>query len=199
MISFLKGIIVEKKPTELLIDCNSVGYSVSISVNTFQNLPEIGQITLIHTVLIPKEDSWNLFGFFDKSEREVFNLLITVNGIGPKSAISILSSISATELAEIINNNNPRQLQKIPGIGQKTAERITLELKDKIRKSDVISGISSDVLGEMAVKAEAIEALIVLGYNRNIAEKTIAEIIKSNKSNLTNEEIIKLALQKLLK
>ncbi len=199
MISFLKGVIVEKKPTELLIECNSVGYSVSISVNTFQNLPEVNEQITIYTVLIPKEDSWNLFGFYEKSEREIFNLLITVNGIGPKSAISILSSISATELAEIINNNNPKQLQKIPGIGAKTAERITLELKDKIRKSDLITGISSDMLNEMAIKAEAIEALIVLGYNRNLAEKTIAGIIKSNKSNLTNEEIIKLALQKLLK
>ena len=199
MISFLKGVIVEKKPTELLIDCNSVGYSVFISVNTFQNLPEVNSQITIYTVLIPKEDSWNLYGFLDKSEREIFNLLITVNGIGPKSAISILSSISAAELAEIINNNNPKQLQKIPGIGAKTAERITLELKDKIRKSNLITGISSEILIEMAVKAEAIEALIVLGYNRNIAEKTIVEIIKSNKSNLTNEEIIKLALQKLLK
>lgn len=199
MISFLKGVIVEKKPTELLIDCNSVGYSVFISVNTFQNLPEVNSQITIYTVLIPKEDSWNLYGFLDKSEREIFNLLITVNGIGPKSAISILSSISAAELAEIINNNNPKQLQKIPGIGAKTAERITLELKDKIRKSNLITGISSEILIEMAVKAEAIEALIVLGYNRNIAEKTIAEIIKSSKSNLTNEEIIKLALQKLLK
>jgi len=197
MIHTLKGIITEKKPTESIIEVNSVGFLVFHSVNTYEKLPQIGEVAKLTTILIPREDSLNLFGFYDSNERELFKLLLTVNGIGPKSAISILSSIQSDDLVEIIQQNNLRLLKKIPGIGPKTAERIILELKDKIKSKTNFD--LSEASTQNSLRDESIEALIVLGYTRQVSEKMVAEILKSNTNIKTTEEIIKLALQKFMK
>lgn len=197
MIHTLKGIITEKKPTESIIEVNSVGFLVFHSVNTYEKLPQIGEVVKLNTILIPREDSLNLFGFYDSNERELFKLLLTVNGIGPKSAISILSSIQSDDLVEIIQQNNLRLLKKIPGIGPKTAERIILELKDKIKSKANFDFSESST--QNSLRDESIEALIVLGYTRQVSEKMVAELLKSNTNINTTEEIIKLALQKFMK
>lgn len=197
MIHTLKGIITEKKPTESIIEVNSVGFLVFHSVNTYEKLPQIGEVIKLNTILIPREDSLNLFGFYDSNERELFKLLLTVNGIGPKSAISILSSIQSDDLVEIIQQNNLRLLKKIPGIGPKTAERIILELKDKIKSKANFDLSESST--QNSLRDESIEALIVLGYTRQVSEKMVAELLKSNTNINTTEEIIKLALQKFMK
>jgi Holliday junction DNA helicase RuvA len=198
MISFLKGKILDKKPTEIIIETNSVGFSLSISLKTYETLPDLNQEVSLHTVLIPREDSLTLFGFATNIERQMFNLLTSVNGIGPKSAISILSSIDSNELLQIIATSNSYLLQKFPGIGKKTAERIILELKDKVSKMSVAELSSEDVL-KSNIKSEAIEALTILGYNRHAAEKIISEIIHSSKLDMSTENIIKSALVKLMK
>jgi len=195
MISTLKGILIDKKPTESIIEVNSVGFLVFHSVNTYEKLPQLGETTFLYTALIPREESINLFGFFDKNEREIFKLLLSVNGIGPKSAIAILSAIKYQDLVEIIQENNSRLLKKIPGIGSKTAERIILELKDKINLFTDI--ISEQLSTQNSLRDEAIEALYVLGYNRQSSEKIVAEILKTNPKLNSTEEIIKLALKKV--
>lgn len=197
MISTLKGVLIDKKPTESIIEVNSVGFLVFHSVITYEKLPQIGETTFLYTTLIPRDESLNLFGFSDKNEREIFKLLLSVNGIGPKSAIAILSAINYQDLAEIIQENNLRLLKKIPGIGNKTAERILLELKDKLNV--LPSSENQQIQTQNSLREEAIEALLVLGYNRQPSEKVVAEILKTNPSLNTTEEIIKLALQKFMK
>jgi Holliday junction DNA helicase RuvA len=198
MISFLKGKIIEKKPTEVVIETNSVGFTLLISLKTFEALPEIDESTFIQTLLIPREDAITLYGFATKSEREMFTLLTSVNGIGPKSAITILSSVDSEQLYTMILTSNSYQLQKFPGIGKKTAERIILELKDKVGKISTFEG-SSDSYTFLSNKSEAIEALIILGYNKIASEKVINEILKSESSTIETEDLIKRALSKLLK
>jgi len=198
MISFIKGKIIERKPTEIVLEANSVGFSIFISLKTYEMLPEIGSDTLIYTVLIHREDAMVLYGFINEEERELFRNLINISGIGPKSAIGILSAIDPLELKNMIIDGNSTSLGKVPGIGKKTSERIVLELKDKIGKSQY----QTDVSREYAVspRNEALNALLVLGYNRNTAEKVIIETMSETKNkNLALEEIIKIALQKLMK
>lgn len=197
MIAFIEGKLIDKKPTESIIKTNSVGFLVYHSVITYEKLPEIGENIMLHTVLLPKEDSLNLYGFHSNQERETFKLLITVNGIGPKSAISILSSIESEQLINIIQENNPRLLKKIPSIGPKTAERIILELKDKIKT--ISYKPSKDSVATTANFDEATEALVVLGFSRSTAEKAVVEIIKESPSITSVEEIIKLSLKKLIR
>ncbi|MEN6295479.1 MAG: Holliday junction branch migration protein RuvA [Chloroherpetonaceae bacterium] len=198
MISFLKGKIIEKRPTEVVLEANSVGFSIFISVKTYEMLPEVDSNAFIYTILIHREDSMALYGFINEEERELFRNLINISGIGPKSAIGILSAIDSIELKNMIINGNSISLSKVPGIGKKTSERIVLELKDKISKTFIQTEITTK--NGISPRNEALNALLVLGYNKNTAEKVISEIIVSAKDkNLTLEEMIKLALQKLMK
>ena len=198
MISFIKGKLIEKKPTEIVLEANSVGFSIFISVKTYEMLPSIGEEMLIHTILIHREDTMSLYGFFSEGEREIFHHLINISGIGPKSAIGILSAIESAELKRIIIDGNANLLSKVPGIGKKTSERIVLELKDKIGKSQYQTDVSQDYA--VSPRNEALNALLVLGYNRNTAEKVISEIISDSKNKeLVLEDIIKVALNKLMR
>ena len=197
MISHISGKILDKKPTEVIVEVNSVGFSIFISVKTYEKLPEINNAISLHTELIVREDALSLYGFFTKSEKEMFNLLTSVNGIGPKSAITILSAIDSNELIEIISTSNSYLLQKFPGIGKKTAERIILELKDKVIKDSILE-LSVDGKNKTSIKNEATEALLSLGYNRNSAEKIISQI-QAQSADLSTEDIIKIALSKLMK
>ncbi len=198
MISTVRGKILEKKPTEVVIEANSIGFLIIISIKTFEKLPPVGAEVLLFTHLIPREDALNLYGFFTQQERTIFKLLLNVNGIGPKSAISILSSILPEELSNMINSGNSNSIQKIPGIGKKTAERLLLELKDKIMSvSEIPSSI--ELSKNFAVREEAVEALIMLGYNRQTAEKCVRDVHSRSNDTITTEELIKLSLQKLMK
>ena len=192
MITQIKGRLVEKSPTELVVDCNGVGYSINISLYTFSQLNDEENIKLF-THLIVKEDSHTLFGFSTKSERELFKLLISVSGVGASTARTMLSSLTPVEIISSINNEDVNSVQSIKGIGSKTAQRIILELKDK-----VLSLESDDTKIQMISKDadEAITALEVLGYSRKQTSKIVNQI-KTENHGITVESLIKKALNKL--
>jgi Holliday junction DNA helicase RuvA len=199
MIVQLSGEIVSKTATDVIIDCNGVGYGVMISVNTSEQLPDQGSKAKLLTMLIPREDAMQLFGFYDNSERDAFKMLISISGVGPKIALGILSSLKVGELKEYILTGNLHALTKLPGIGKKTAERLHLELKDKISKLNTgdltIFEPSLDL-----VRQEALSALITLGYSRPIAEKAIRKVISdSSLKDLSAEDLIKLSLKFAMK
>lgn len=192
MIGYLTGKIISSKPTQLLLDVNGVGYSVNISINTFEKISEKEIVSLfIHTSV--KEDSITLFGFFTQSEKEMFELLISISGIGPKLGLNILSGISVDDLRFAISNGNVSRLIAIPGIGRKTAERVVLELRNKV---DTIKTEGS--IKETSAKDEAIAALSTLGYQRQISEKIVRDLLIEN-SNYSLEELIRKALAGLNK
>jgi len=192
MITQIKGRLVEKSPTELVVDCHGVGYSINISLNTYSQLNDEDSIKLF-THLIVKEDSHTLFGFSTKSERELFKLLISVSGVGASTARTMLSSLTPIEIISSINNEDVNSVQSIKGIGSKTAQRIILELKDK-----VLSLESDDSQIQMISKDadEAITALEVLGYSRKQTSKIVNQI-KTENHGITVESLIKKALNKL--
>ena len=191
MIGYLSGKIISSKPTKITLDVSGVGYVVNISINTFEKISDKESANLfIHTNV--KEDSISLFGFYNESEKEMFELLISVNGIGPKLAISILSGILVDELRHAIMDGDISRIVSIPGIGRKTAERLVLELKSKI------TSVSSEE-GEkipFSIKNEAIAALTTLGYNLKQAEKSVRDIISAD-PDVTLEDLIKKALGSL--
>jgi len=193
MISSLKGILTHKTPTEIVIDCNGVGYQVFLTLTTYEVLPELNSEVFIHTCLLPKEDAFYLYGFSDENEREAFKLLLTVNGIGPKIAIGILSSLDISGLRTHLISNNTEALQKLPGIGKKTAERLVLELKDKITKLDIGDSYKTES-GSDSIRHEAVLALVALGFSSQAAEKAVRNLTGSTNSQMTVEDIIRQVL-----
>ena len=192
MITQIKGRLIEKSPTELVVDCNGIGYSINITLNTFSKIGNDENIKL-YTHLIVKEDSHTLFGFLSKSERSLFKLLISVSGVGASTARTMLSSMTTGEIISSINMEDVNSVQSIKGIGSKTAQRIILELKDKIHSQEIddskIHLITKDA-------DEAITALEVLGYSRKHTIKIINKIKAENPS-ISVESLIKKALNKL--
>ena len=192
MITQIKGRLIEKSPTELVVDCNGIGYSINITLNTFSKIGNDENIKL-YTHLIVKEDSHTLFGFLSKSERSLFKLLISVSGVGASTARTMLSSMTTGEIISSINTEDVNSVQSIKGIGSKTAQRIILELKDKIHSQE----IDDSKIHLIAKDAdEAITALEVLGYSRKHTIKIINKIKAENPS-ISVESLIKKALNKL--
>lgn len=200
MITCLKGILIQKSPTSLVIDVNGVGYYLNISMNTFENVPPIQKEIFIFTEMIVREDNISLYGFHTESERQLFKLLISVSGIGPKSAIGILSGVSLSEFRDAILTSNISLLQKLPGIGKKTAERLIVELKDKFSKMSSNIDSSSGTFGNNEIVEVASLALESLGYSKLLATKSINSALKQiDKADFTSEDLIKLALKFTLK
>ncbi len=193
MIGYLKGKIISKKPTEVLIDVGGVGYLVNISLTTFDKIPEKGNETEIFTYLHVKENEFSLYGFAEQEEKNVFELLISVSGIGPKLAISVLSGISSAELIEAIRNQDLIKLKSIHGIGKKTAERLILELKDKI--GGVVEANLETSRETYSVKADAVAALVSLGFTQKKAE-TLVNQIANEIAEIDLENLIKEALKR---
>lgn len=192
MIGYLTGKIISSKPTQILLDVNGVGYLVNISISTFEKISDKDTVSLfIHTSV--KEDSITLFGFYSQSEKEMFELLISISGIGPKVSLGILSGIAVDDLKDAIANGNVSRLIAIPGIGRKTAERVVLELRNKV---DTIK--SDGMIKETSAKEEAISALSTLGYQRQVAEKAVRDLLSEN-PNYSLEELIRKALAGLNK
>jgi Holliday junction DNA helicase RuvA len=192
MIGYLTGKIISSKPTQILLDVNGVGYTVNISINTFEKIAEKDLVSLyIYTSV--KEDSITLFGFYSQSEKEMFELLISISGIGPKLGLGILSGIAVDDLKYAIGSGNVSRLIAIPGIGRKTAERVVLELKNKV---DAIK--EDGVIKQLSAKDEAVSALTTLGYQKQIAEKAVRDLILLN-PDCTLEELIRKALSELNK
>jgi Holliday junction DNA helicase RuvA len=193
MIGFLKGKIIAARPTLVLLDVNGVGYRVNISINTFEQVSS-KETASLHIFTNVKEDSITLYGFFTEAEKEMFELLISISGVGPKSALSLLSGISTDELKNAILSGNFGRITAVPGIGRKTAERLILELKNKV--GDVKEeGVSTSTPG---IQKEAIAALTTLGYNIITSEKIVHQILSSN-SGCSLEELIKKSLTELNK
>jgi len=188
MIGHLSGKIISAKPTKILLDVNGVGYSVNITISTFEKISELDTASLfIYTNV--KEDSITLFGFFTDAEKEMFELLISVNGVGPKTAQSLLSGISVQDLKSAIKTSDVSRIIAAPGIGRKTAERLVLELRSKV---DNISG--EGIFSEAhSVNSEAVAALTTLGYNQKIAENVVRNILTSA-PDVTLEDLIRKAL-----
>ena len=193
MITHIQGKLVEKTPTEVVIDCNGVGYHINISLHTFSLLPDSENLKL-YTFLQVKEDSHSLYGFVEKQERELFKLLISVSGIGANIARTMLSSLSPTTIIQAIASNDVATVQSIKGIGAKTAQRVILDLKDKVLKIYSLDEVSTSNYNTN--KEEALSALEVLGFVRKNAEKVIDKFINEN-PNATVEHIIKQALKNL--
>jgi holliday junction DNA helicase RuvA len=195
MISYLRGKLVIKEPTHVVIDVNGVGYHVNISLSTFSIIKDQESI-LIQTYLHVREDAQILFGFSDVMEKKMFLNLLSISGVGPNTALMIQSSLSADELKHAIANEDVKVIQGVKGVGAKTAQRIILELKDKIRKEGLYS--EADKIrpsSHNTIRNEALSALTTLGINKNAAEKSIDAILKNSGNTITLEELIKLTLK----
>jgi holliday junction DNA helicase RuvA len=193
MIAYLKGEFINKKPSSVYVDVNGVGYEVQISLNTYSKIQDLEK-GLLHTSLLIREDAHILYGFFEPVEKEMFMHLISVSGIGASIARAMLSYMKPEEIASAIVQNDIKLLESIKGIGKKTAERLVLELKDKLAKHPVDSNISP--LIDNTLHIDSLNALMALGINRQAAEKALKSVHSAN-PNLSIEDLIKLALRTL--
>jgi Holliday junction DNA helicase RuvA len=198
MIGFLRGKLVQKAPPVLILDVQGVGYELEAPMTTFYNLPALGSEVVLHTHLVVREDAHSLFGFAEEAERSLFRALIKVNGVGPKLALTLLSGLSAAEFHACIQNNDAVALVRLPGVGKKTAERLLIEMRDRLPESkDATSDTSlltTSAIGN--AKQEAISALCSLGYKPLDASKMVQNVNTDNKS---CEDIIRQALQSAVK
>ena len=195
MISRLTGLLAAKRAPQILIDCNGVGYEADVSMTTYYQLPEVGEQVSIWTHLLVKDDSHSLVGFMGEQERRLFRQLIRINGVGPKMALTILSGIDDQQFALCITNNDVAMLTRLPGVGKKTAERLIIEMRDKI---DALVGDSPSpqlTSGGQSVISEAIEALQALGYRAADAEKMISRVHGQGDVESGDSQLIKKALQ----
>ncbi len=191
MIGKLSGLLAEKNPPQIIVDCNGVGYEVLVPMSTFYNLPALGEKTALLTHFVVREDAQILFGFATPSERETFRQLIKISGVGPRTALSILSGMSVAEISQAITLQDPNRLTKIPGIGKKTAERLMLELKGKLG-ADIGAGPMSVVND---AQNDILQALVALGYS----DKEALLALKPLPKDVGVSEGIKLALKALAK
>jgi len=206
MIAYLTGTLLSKHATAVIIDVSGVGYEVSIPISTFYELEELGSRVQLRIYTHVREDALQLYGFKTARERELFMRLISVSGIGPKLGITLLSGMSAEEMIGAIRNNNLARLTLIPGVGRKTAERLVVELRDKIgtlvgTESTDESGVPagpSEVMVADAVHADALSALVNLGYQRTAAEKAITFALNEG-GEITVESILRRSLRRLAK
>lgn len=199
MIGRLTGLLAAKRAPQILVECHGVGYEADVSMTTFYQLPEVGEQVAIWTHLQVKEDSHNLIGFTTELERKLFRQLIRVNGVGPKMALTILSGINNQEFAHCVGQNDVATLTRLPGVGKKTAERLIIEMRDKVDEfavADSISGVEVGLqTGSGSIKHEAIEALQALGYKPLDAEKMIKLAKQSGDSIDNASSLIRKALQ----
>ena len=199
MISRLTGILAAKRAPQILIECNGVGYEADVSMTTYYQLPEVGQQLSIWTHLLIKDDSHSLVGFSGEAERRLFRQLIRVNGVGPKMALAILSGIDDQQFALCIANGDVAMLTRLPGVGKKTAERLIIEMRDKV---DALMGENASVMiaaGDHSAASEAVEALQALGYRSIDAEKMISLAQQQGEVANSASQLIKLALQASVK
>lgn len=200
MIAFLEGKLVEKHPTQIYIDVNGVGYEVHIPLSTFDRLPDSGQQVRLLTYLYVREDTQRLFGFSTLEEKEIFLLLLAVSGIGPSTALAVLSGSSVEEFKSAVGRGQEDLLTGIPGIGRKTARRIIVELKDKIAPgTEFISPQRGDISSDKEIIInDVLLALVSLGYKRNAARQVLEKIITSSPDkDWDAETLIRIALRYL--
>ena len=197
MIAFLQGEFVQVTPAKLIVNVGGVGYEVNISLNTYEAISKMGK-GLLHTYLHITENSQVLFGFFEQQEKDLFLHLISVSGVGASTARMMLSGMLPEEIVRAIVNGDARQLEQIKGIGKKSAERLVLELRDKLSKlpstnEGLLAGVSS--FTKSSPQQDALQALVALGIQKSAAEKALEKVIKSETAELSLESLIKLALK----
>ncbi len=196
MIVRLAGVLIEKHPPFICVDVNGVGYELQLPMTSIYPLPLVGQPVILLTHLSVSENSQQLFGFYTKEERDLFRLLIKVNGIGPKMALAILSGISAAEFAHCVRTNNVQLLVKVPGVGKKTAERLLIEMRDRLPNEESVEQVPEPMTLTSSIVDDAESALIALGYKPAEAARMIQA---ANKQGLatTSEELIRASLQRV--
>jgi Holliday junction DNA helicase RuvA len=195
MITFLKGRLAHKEPTFVIIDVNGVGYQANISLQTFSEIKDQENI-ILHTHLNIREDAHVLFGFSQESEKKLFQQLISVNGVGPSTAIVMLSYMNSQELKSAIVQENAAALQAIKGIGGKTAQRVIIELKDKLKKESWDESIpANSIAPHNTLRKEALSALLTLGLPKASAEKSVDTVLKKSGNTITLEDLVKQALK----
>jgi len=201
MIGHLKGKIIAKHPPELILDVNGVGYELQASMNTFYQLPELGEEVTLHTHLVVREDAQLLYGFYELRERTLFRMLIKVNGVGPKMALTILSSADPDAFVQCVANNDVSSLVRLPGVGKKTAERLIIEMKDRLadwNENSSTVALPNNPHSVISVvddpSRDAVSALIALGYKPQEASRAVSKV---SAEGLTSEELIRLALKGL--
>lgn len=195
MYNHFEGKLAVKTPTYAVIDCGGVGYQFNISLHTFSKIPDAGTCKLFAHLAV-REDALVLFGFADEEERELFRQLISVSGVGPSTARMVLSSMSPTEIMQAIQTGNVAALKSIKGIGEKSAQRIIIDLKGKFTADT--SSVSSTVFSaDNKMRNEALSALVMLGFAKNVAEKAVDKALNKEGNALSVEHLIKLALKNL--
>ncbi len=202
MIGRIRGTLLEKQAPHLLIDVQGIGYEVQVSLNTFFNLPDLNQPLSLHTHLVVREDAQLLYGFSDDSERHLFRELIRISGVGPKLALAILSGMSAQEFVSCVRNSDSATLVRLPGVGKKTAERLLVEMRDRLDNwhgaADAGRAVSEQVTGKAGI-LEAEYALISLGYKPQEATRMVAAHIVKGDDTPPSEELIRQALKSVVK
>lgn len=209
MIGRIKGILIEKQANQILLDVNGLAYEIEVPMTTLFQLPDIGKETTLHTHLVVREDAQLLYGFFENHERTLFRLLIKLNGVGPKMALGILSGLNIRELAECVRRNDINALVRLPGVGKKTAERLIIELRDKLKdwyqeESETMQdGTSKQLSGQTNSRSirEAEEALIALGYKPQDASKAINQVairLEDEGQKMETSILVRLALKGMI-
>lgn len=202
MIGFLRGTVLEKNPPWLLVDVGGVGYEIQVPMTSFYQLPAIHSSVSLYAHFIVREDSQQLYGFIDKASRDVFRDLVKVNGIGPKMALALLSALDASELAHSVQNNQVAVLVRVPGIGQKTAERLIVELRGRLQAPDSPNAdhpsFAPESVSSANVQTDAESALLALGYKPPEASRAIAAALKTAGATPRTEDLIRLALKQMV-
>ncbi len=202
MISYVKGALAEKFEDSVVVEAGGIGYRIFVASSALSELPKIGEIVKIYTYFSVREDAMSLFGFLSRADLEMFRQLIGVNGIGPKSALGILSVLSPDALRLAVMSGDAKAISKAPGVGSKTAQRIILDLKDKVKAEDILNGFTEvssagnvDVSGVAEVGKEAIEALTALGYSASESSSVVKKVTITE--TMTAEDVLKAALKHL--
>ena len=206
MIGQLRGRLIEKSPPEIVIECAGVGYEVTLPMTSFYALPEVNEEAIIFTHFVVREDAQLLYGFANKIERKLFRLLIKVNGVGPKLALAILSAMSADQFVSCVVHDNLATMVKIPGVGKKTAERLLIEMRDRLKDwqasnntaitdSMPMTTVVEDTFVISPVKGDAINALVSLGYTQTQADKAVKAVYQEG---ARSEDVIREALKAMI-
>ena len=199
MIAFIRGTLTDIDGNVIIVDNNGIGYGVNSSMNTIGSLPTIGSEIKLNTKLIPKEDSLTLYGFYDKEELKMFELLLSVSGIGPKGALAILSSMTVSDIRFAVAGGDSKAFAKVPGVGKKTAERAIIDLKDKVDIVDAFEGKLSAGQTKIAttstVKKEVLEALVALGYSPSNAARALDKMTITDST--TTEQLLSDTLKQM--
>jgi Holliday junction DNA helicase RuvA len=198
VIGRIRGVLVDKKPPEIQIDVAGICYEVQVPMSTLYQLPELGKELTLHTHFVVREDAQLLYGFFEEKDKSMFRSLIKINGVGPKMALGILSSMEANEFVRAVRSNDINAMVKMPGIGKKTAERLLIEMRDRLKDWDAEEGSTKEsVSASASITSDAETALISLGYKPQQAAHAIAAVLKTNPEIQGSEELIRHSLKSM--